>query len=169
MSDISDRIEQANAEVVNRILSADPIWIDVRPAREVLPGVTENTYLHAVCRVHDGLAPGHRERDDGEVELGEVVEHFSGQPAIADLPDERGRDDPGEDGRAGTDAIVQFVAHCERAGPQRLERHTALRAGDRGERRHPDVANPAHVREGLIVKAPTGLGQITPATAGRVA
>ena len=47
MEEIVPRIEKANEEGVRRILAGDPIWEDVRPAREVIPGMTENTILHA--------------------------------------------------------------------------------------------------------------------------
>jgi hypothetical protein len=47
MEGIGERIEQANQDVVRRILAGDPVWEDVRPAREVIPGMTENTILHA--------------------------------------------------------------------------------------------------------------------------
>ena len=47
MEEIVPKIEKANEEAVRRILAGDPIWEDVRPAREVIPGMTENTILHA--------------------------------------------------------------------------------------------------------------------------
>jgi hypothetical protein len=47
MEGIAERIKQANEDVVRRILTGDPVWEDVRPAREVIPGMTENTILHA--------------------------------------------------------------------------------------------------------------------------
>src|SRR5450756_856062 len=47
MADIASRIEEANALVLKRILEADPLWVDLRPAKEVVPGMTENTILHA--------------------------------------------------------------------------------------------------------------------------
>jgi hypothetical protein len=47
MEEIVPQIEKANQETVRRILAGDPIWEDVRPAREVIPGMTENTILHA--------------------------------------------------------------------------------------------------------------------------
>lgn len=47
MADIASRIEEANALVLTRILEADPLWVDLRPAKEVVPGMTENTILHA--------------------------------------------------------------------------------------------------------------------------
>ena len=49
MTDIPLRakIEAANREVLQRFLSSRPQWVDVRPALEVLPGMTERTILHA--------------------------------------------------------------------------------------------------------------------------
>src|SRR5512143_2523016 len=47
MEEIVPKIEKANQEAVRRILAGDPVWEDVRPAREVIPGMTENTILHA--------------------------------------------------------------------------------------------------------------------------
>jgi hypothetical protein len=47
MEDIAVKIERANQEAVRRILAGDPVWEDVRPAREAIPGMTENTILHA--------------------------------------------------------------------------------------------------------------------------
>lgn len=45
--DIVARIERANAEAVERILASDPVWEDVRPAAEAIPGMTADTILHA--------------------------------------------------------------------------------------------------------------------------
>ncbi len=42
-----ERVEAANREAVGRILKADPVAIDVRPAREVVPGLKERMVLHA--------------------------------------------------------------------------------------------------------------------------
>lgn len=47
MGNIVEQIESANAEAVTRILMADPVWEDVLPAIDVLPGMTTNTILHA--------------------------------------------------------------------------------------------------------------------------
>ena len=47
MGGIAERIEEANAESVSRILAGDPVWEDVRPALEVIPGMTPDTLLHA--------------------------------------------------------------------------------------------------------------------------
>ena len=41
------RVAAANREAVGRILAGDPIWEDVRPAIEVVPGLTADTVLHA--------------------------------------------------------------------------------------------------------------------------
>jgi hypothetical protein len=41
------RIEVANAEAVRRMLAADPVLVDVRPAGEAIAGLDERTVLHA--------------------------------------------------------------------------------------------------------------------------
>lgn len=41
------RIDKANAETLDRIVRGHPVLIDVRPAREVIPGMTDYTILHA--------------------------------------------------------------------------------------------------------------------------
>jgi len=45
--DVARRIEAANAEAVRRMLAADPVLVDVRPASEVIPGLGDLTVLHA--------------------------------------------------------------------------------------------------------------------------
>lgn len=47
MENITQKIEGANQEAVRRILAGDPLWEDIRPAGEVVPGMTGNTILHA--------------------------------------------------------------------------------------------------------------------------
>jgi hypothetical protein len=47
MTDISERIASANALAVERILEADPVWEDLCPAQDVIPGMTAETLLHA--------------------------------------------------------------------------------------------------------------------------
>lgn len=42
-----DMIKRANEKAVQEMIKADPVWIDVRPAIEVIPGMTEKTILHA--------------------------------------------------------------------------------------------------------------------------
>lgn len=44
---VADLIEAANREAFGRLASAKPVWTDVRPAIEVLPGMTKSTVLHA--------------------------------------------------------------------------------------------------------------------------
>lgn len=41
------RIEAANERAVSRMLAARPVLVDVRPAREVLPGMSRQTIFHA--------------------------------------------------------------------------------------------------------------------------
>lgn len=47
MSDIAKRIEAANAEALKRILSADPVLVDVIPAVEACPKLGDRKILHA--------------------------------------------------------------------------------------------------------------------------
>ncbi|MDP9354842.1 MAG: DUF1116 domain-containing protein [Chloroflexota bacterium] len=44
---VGERIRAANAEALDRLLAAEPRWVDVRPAREALAGMGERTILHA--------------------------------------------------------------------------------------------------------------------------
>jgi hypothetical protein len=41
------RIAAANAEALRRILAADPVWEDVRPAREIWPEMDDRLLFHA--------------------------------------------------------------------------------------------------------------------------
>ena len=45
--DIANKIEKANKEAIDRLLSAQPILIGVGKAGEVIPGMTKKTILHA--------------------------------------------------------------------------------------------------------------------------
>ena len=48
MSDLlKNKIELANEEAVNRIISADPVLVDVAPAEEVIPRLEDRMILHA--------------------------------------------------------------------------------------------------------------------------
>ncbi len=40
-------IEKANATALERMLTSEPVLIDVRPAHEVVPGLKEGMILHA--------------------------------------------------------------------------------------------------------------------------
>ncbi|MEW6624433.1 MAG: DUF1116 domain-containing protein [Bacillota bacterium] len=42
-----EKIKAANEEAVNRIKKAEAVLIDIKPAIEVIPGMTQNTILHA--------------------------------------------------------------------------------------------------------------------------
>jgi hypothetical protein len=44
---LGGRIAAANAEALRRILAADPVWEDVRPAREIWPEMDERLLFHA--------------------------------------------------------------------------------------------------------------------------
>ncbi|MGI9416378.1 MAG: DUF1116 domain-containing protein [Geminicoccaceae bacterium] len=47
MPDLRNRIDEANAEALKRMLSADPVLIDVIPAAEAMPALGDRTILHA--------------------------------------------------------------------------------------------------------------------------
>jgi len=47
LEDHHEEIEKANARAVGKILEAQPVWIDVGPALETIPGFTKDTILHA--------------------------------------------------------------------------------------------------------------------------
>ncbi len=44
---ISQEIDSANGEAIQKINAAEPVLIDIKPAIEVIPGMTKNTILHA--------------------------------------------------------------------------------------------------------------------------
>jgi hypothetical protein len=46
-SDIKQKIEAANAEVVKRINEAAPVLVDIAPAGEVIPGLNDRMILHS--------------------------------------------------------------------------------------------------------------------------
>lgn len=46
-SELQNKIEAANAEAIERLNQAEALWVDVRPAREVVPGYHDNLILHA--------------------------------------------------------------------------------------------------------------------------
>ena len=46
-TDIKQKIEEANAEALRRMIAADPVLIDVAPAGEVIPGLKDKMILHA--------------------------------------------------------------------------------------------------------------------------
>jgi len=45
--DIKTRIETANAEAFRRMAAADPVLVDVAPAGDVIPGLTDKMVLHS--------------------------------------------------------------------------------------------------------------------------
>lgn len=46
------RMREANDEALRRILAADPVWEDVRPAREIWPEMDDGLLLHAGPPIH---------------------------------------------------------------------------------------------------------------------
>lgn len=47
LEDLYEEIQEANALAIEKILAAQPVWIDVGPALKMIPGFTKNTILHA--------------------------------------------------------------------------------------------------------------------------
>src|SRR5689334_11800256 len=47
VEEVAARIEAANAEAVRRLDRAEPMLVDVVPAREVIPGLTDRMVLHS--------------------------------------------------------------------------------------------------------------------------
>lgn len=47
VTDIKQKIEEANAEAFCRMTAADPVLVDVAPAGEVIPGLRDKMILHA--------------------------------------------------------------------------------------------------------------------------
>ena len=87
---IEERVNEANAKVLEIMTKGHPVWVDVRPAIDVIPGMTKNTILMpgpsieverltpplrtSVCgaAIHEGLART-REEAWAMVERGEIV------------------------------------------------------------------------------------------------
>lgn len=47
MTNLKEKIEQANELAVKRMFDSQPMWVDVCPAIEVVPRMTKKTFLHA--------------------------------------------------------------------------------------------------------------------------
>lgn len=45
--ELKKKIDEANQEAVNRMINSKLVWVDVRPAIEVIPGMEKNLILHA--------------------------------------------------------------------------------------------------------------------------
>lgn len=97
--DIRQEIEASNKEAVRRINSAEPVLIDIKPAIEVVPGMTKKSIFHAgppikwekmcgpmrngmICGVmYEGLAETPEEAKEmieaGEIKYGPCHEHMS--------------------------------------------------------------------------------------------
>lgn len=95
-------IAEANRQAVGRMMGARPMLIDVRPAREVLPGMTERTFFHAGppldwvgvsgpmrgaligAMLYEGLADSPEEANSlaarGEIELSPCHHHLAVGP-----------------------------------------------------------------------------------------
>ncbi len=44
---IKEEIEKANQECVEKMMEADPVWVDIGPAKEVIPGMKDYLLTHA--------------------------------------------------------------------------------------------------------------------------
>ncbi len=97
MSDLKSKIEEANQEAVRRMVESQPVWVDVRKAIEVVPGLKKNMIMHAGppiswermgssqknavkgAIIYEGLAKTMEEADhlvaSGKVELSPCHEH----------------------------------------------------------------------------------------------
>lgn len=93
------KIDAANKVALERMLSCNPEWIDVKPALEAIPGMTKETILHAgppiswgkMCKpqktaaigvaLYEGLASSPAEAEEriaaGEIRLAPCHEHDS--------------------------------------------------------------------------------------------
>ena len=96
---VKEKIREANSEAVERILAAQPVWIDVARAGDVIPGMKKNLLLHAGpaqeygnmcgpqkgaawgCLIFEGLAKDAAEADRllaaGEIEIEPANDHDS--------------------------------------------------------------------------------------------
>ena len=99
----AEKVAQANARVMEIFTKARPVWTDVRPALEVVPGMKKNLILHpgppispeklpiplrtAICGAacHDGLAKNMEEAWEmvlsGEIEIDASQNHDCGNAA----------------------------------------------------------------------------------------
>ena len=46
-SNIKEEIEKANQNAVERMMESDPFWVDIGPARKLIPGMKDKMLLHA--------------------------------------------------------------------------------------------------------------------------
>jgi hypothetical protein len=96
---VKEKIEAANRETVKRMLDAQPLWVDVARAGDVIPGMKKNMLLHAgppqkyedMCGpqrgaawgalIFEGFAQDAREADqllsEGKVEIEPAHDHES--------------------------------------------------------------------------------------------
>ena len=61
MTDLKSRIAAANQQTVDIILRGQPVWVDVQPAIDALPGMTPNMILHSSPRIEwDRMCGAHQ-------------------------------------------------------------------------------------------------------------
>lgn len=97
--EMREKIQRANREAVKRMLAAQPVWVDVARAGDVIPGMKENILLHAgppqeyknMCGpqrgaawgalIFEGLAEDAKEADSllaaGKIEIEPAHDHDS--------------------------------------------------------------------------------------------
>jgi hypothetical protein len=86
MADIRKMIEQANQQALEVLLAGQPVWIDVQPALQVVPGMTENMVMHSgpaigwerMCGPHRNGIVGaviHERLADTAEEAVQLIEH----------------------------------------------------------------------------------------------
>ena len=47
MTDIKEKIKEANDQAVAYIINADPVWVDILPAGDVIAGLDDYTIVHS--------------------------------------------------------------------------------------------------------------------------
>ncbi|MGE5530172.1 MAG: DUF1116 domain-containing protein [Patescibacteria group bacterium] len=79
--ELKRKIESANAEVARRIIAAEPVLVDIAPAREVIPGLRDRMILHSgppvdwehMCGAQRGAAIGTAILEGWARDAGEAV------------------------------------------------------------------------------------------------
>lgn len=97
MSNLKTKIEQANRDAIRRMIDSRPVWVDIRNAIDVCPGLKKNMIMHAGppiswdrmaspqknavkgAIIYEGLAKSMEEADDlvasGEIEVSPCHDH----------------------------------------------------------------------------------------------
>ena len=48
-NEIKEKIEDANKKAIDKVLTSNPILVDVKPAIDVVPGMKKNMIMHALA------------------------------------------------------------------------------------------------------------------------